>query len=64
MTYKALSRIYWQYFTSWLKYNERELVLKSKVDKIVEEFSLGDSNSDEAVEAVDDLLASLKLHKV
>ena len=63
LTYEALSRIYWQYFTSWLTSNEREVNLKSMIDQIVKEFSHRDSD-DGAVKAVNCLVTTLKTHDV
>ncbi|CAB3991828.1 Hypothetical predicted protein, partial [Paramuricea clavata] len=63
LTYEALSRIYWQYFTSWLTSNEREVNLKSMTDQILKAFSHRNSD-DEAVKAVNCLVTTLKTHDV
>ena len=64
LAYEALSRIYWHYFTTWLRVNGREQDFKSEVEKIAQASSQRDSNSDGAVEAVNNLVSTLKLNQV
>ena len=63
LAYEALSRIYWHYFTAWLRDNERELDLQSDIDT-VQEFCHRGADRDGAFEAVNDLAVILKQKKV